>query len=158
MFLLYGWPTKDITLFPVATNCQRSAPLQIFNMLQAGFEPVENLSSGLVEWSCAVVINTTPQHHYYNQYTMTLYAERLGYEFVTIFVTFVCISYFALQIRINLSRDTFLVSRRKKRLQSLHIFMKHGCTNVWYFKCDDDSPGGERAIVPMCQRFISQNS
>ena len=114
MFLLYGWPTKDITLFPVATNCQRSAPLQIFNTLQAGFEPVENLSSGLVEWSCAVVINTTPQRHYYNQYTTTLYAERLGYEFVTMFVTFVCISYFASQIRINLSRDTFLVSRRKK--------------------------------------------
>ena len=29
------------------------------NMPRAGFEPVQNLSSGLVEWSCAVVIATT---------------------------------------------------------------------------------------------------
>ena len=28
---------------------------------QAGFEPAKNLSSGLVEWSCAVVINMAPR-------------------------------------------------------------------------------------------------
>ena len=28
---------------------------------RAGFEPAQNLSSGLVEWSCAVVITTTPR-------------------------------------------------------------------------------------------------
>ena len=29
--------------------CERSSPLQISDMLQAGFEPVQNLSLGLVE-------------------------------------------------------------------------------------------------------------
>ena len=122
-------------------------------MLQAGFEPVENLSSDLVKSSCAVVINTTSQPHYYDQYTTTLYAERLEYEFVTMFVTFVCISYFASQIRINLSRDTFLVSRQKKRLQSLHIFMKHRCMNVRYFKCDDDSLGGVKTVKRLAKNL-----
>ena len=43
-------------------HCLRSLPIS--DTLQAGFEPVQNLSSGLVEWSCAVVITTTPQHHH----------------------------------------------------------------------------------------------
>ena len=30
---------------------------------RAGFEPAQNLSSGLVEWNCAVVITTTPRLH-----------------------------------------------------------------------------------------------
>ena len=42
-------------------HCQRSSPLRISDTLQAGFEPVQNLSSGSVEWSCAVVITTTPR-------------------------------------------------------------------------------------------------
>ena len=39
-----------------------------------------------------------------------LYMERLDYEFAAMFVKFVCITYFASQICINLTRDTFLVS------------------------------------------------
>ena len=105
---------RRLTLFPVGTNCQRSSPLQISDTLRAGFEAAENLSSGLVEWSCVVVINTTPQRYYYNHYSTALYVERRGYEFATMFVTFVCISYFASQICFNLTRDTFLVSREKK--------------------------------------------
>ena len=31
--------------------------------LQAGFEPAQNLISGLVQWSCAEVVTTTPQGH-----------------------------------------------------------------------------------------------
>ena len=42
-------------------RCQRSSPLQISDTPQAGFEPVQNLSSGFVEWSCTVVITTTPR-------------------------------------------------------------------------------------------------
>ena len=30
-------------------HCQRSSPLRISNMLQAGFEPAQDLSSGFVE-------------------------------------------------------------------------------------------------------------
>ena len=42
--------------------------------------------------------------------------ETWVYEFATILVTFVCISYFDWQIFINPTRDTFLVSRGKKKL------------------------------------------
>ena len=38
---------------------QRSSLLQISDMLWAGFEPAQNLSSGFVEWSRSVVITTT---------------------------------------------------------------------------------------------------
>ena len=36
---------------------------------------------------------------------LEVYLERLGYEFAAIFVAFAYISYFALQICINLTRD-----------------------------------------------------
>ena len=45
---------------------------------------------------------------------LALYLERIGYEFGTVLVTFVGISYFASQICINSTRDTFLVSKKKK--------------------------------------------
>ena len=40
-------------------HCQRHWPSL------AGFEPAQNLSSEFVEWSCAVVIITTPQRTYF---------------------------------------------------------------------------------------------
>ena len=43
LLLWHGWPTKWISA-----------------KQQAWFEPAQNLSSGLVEWSCEVVITTTP--------------------------------------------------------------------------------------------------
>ena len=49
--------------------CQRSSPSRISDTPRAGFEPKQNLSSGLVEWSCAVVITTTPRRHIDNHYT-----------------------------------------------------------------------------------------
>ena len=33
-------------------------------ILQAGFEPVQNLSSGFVEWNCAIAITNTSLRHY----------------------------------------------------------------------------------------------
>ena len=42
-------------------HCQRSSPLWISGTSQAGFQPAQNLSSGFVEWSCTVVVTTTPQ-------------------------------------------------------------------------------------------------
>ena len=44
-------------------HCQRSSPSRISDTLWTVFEPTQNLSSGFVEWSCAVVITTTPRHH-----------------------------------------------------------------------------------------------
>ena len=50
---------------------KRSPPSQISDTPRAKYEPVQNLSSSFVDWSCAVVITTTPRHHfwrYYNYY------------------------------------------------------------------------------------------
>ena len=44
---------------------------------------------------------------------LALYVERLGYQSGTLLVTFVDISYFASQICINPTWDTFLVSKKK---------------------------------------------
>ena len=52
---------KAFSLISSWDHCQRSSPSQISDTLRAGFEPAQNLISGLVEWSCAVVITTTPR-------------------------------------------------------------------------------------------------
>ena len=49
---------KAFSLISSRDHYQRSSPSRISDTLWAGFEPVQNLSSGLVEWSCAVVITT----------------------------------------------------------------------------------------------------
>ena len=49
--LIYNWD-----------HCQRLSLSRISNMLWAGFKSAQNLSSALVEWSCAVVITITPLH------------------------------------------------------------------------------------------------
>ena len=54
---------KAFSLISSWDHCQRSSPSRISDTPRAGFEPAQNLSSGLVEWSCAVVITTTPCHH-----------------------------------------------------------------------------------------------
>ena len=52
---------KAFILISSRDYCQRSSPSRISDTSQAVFEPAQNLGSGLVEWSCAVVITTTPQ-------------------------------------------------------------------------------------------------
>ena len=54
---------KAFSLISSRDHCQRFSPLQISDTPQAWFELAQNLRSGFVEWSCAVVITTTPQHH-----------------------------------------------------------------------------------------------
>ena len=54
---------KAFSLISSRDHCQKSSPSRIFDTPQAGLEPAQNLSSGLVQWSCAVVITTTPQRH-----------------------------------------------------------------------------------------------
>ena len=51
---------KAFSLISSWGHCQRSSPSRI---PWAGLEPAQNLSSGLVECSCAVVITTTPRRH-----------------------------------------------------------------------------------------------
>ena len=40
---------KAVSLISSWDHCQRSSPSRIFDMARAGFEPAQNLSSGLVE-------------------------------------------------------------------------------------------------------------
>ena len=42
-------------------HCQRSIPSRISNTPRTGFKPAQNLSSGFLEWSCAVVISKGEQ-------------------------------------------------------------------------------------------------
>ena len=54
---------KAFSLISSQDHCQRSSPSRISGTLQARFELAQNLSSGFLEWSCALVITTTPWHH-----------------------------------------------------------------------------------------------
>lgn len=54
---------RKLSLFHQIFPCSQ-LNIQIPNTPQPGFEPLQNLvSSGFIEWSCAVVIITTPQNH-----------------------------------------------------------------------------------------------
>ena len=55
---------KALSLIFSWGHCQRSLSSRISDTPQAGFELVQNLTSSLVEWSCAVVITTTPWRHW----------------------------------------------------------------------------------------------
>ena len=46
---------KAFSLISSRDHCQRSSPSRISDTPRAGFEAAQNLSSGLVEWSCAVI-------------------------------------------------------------------------------------------------------
>ena len=52
---------KTFSLISRRENCQRSSPSRISDTPQAGFKPIQNLSSGLVEWICGVMITNTPR-------------------------------------------------------------------------------------------------
>ena len=47
---------KAFSLISSRNHCQRSSPSRISDKPQAGFQPVQNLSSGLVECSCALAL------------------------------------------------------------------------------------------------------
>ena len=92
LFSLNEWPTKGVYPYFLPGPIVRD-PLCCKYPTRCK-QDLNQWSSGLVEWICAVVINTTPQCHYYNHYTTALYVEGLRYEFATMFVSFVCISLF----------------------------------------------------------------
>ena len=59
---------KVFSLVSSRDHCQRSSPSRISETPRAGFEPAQNLSSGLVEWSCSIVITTTQYFQYFKIY------------------------------------------------------------------------------------------
>ena len=54
---------KTLILITSWEICQTLSPSWNSGTRQAGFVPAQNLSSHLVEWSCALVITNTPHHH-----------------------------------------------------------------------------------------------
>ena len=64
---------KMFSLISSRNHCQRPSPPQISDKPRAGFETEQNLSSSLVEWSCAVVITTAHGATVFIQYVFTQY-------------------------------------------------------------------------------------
>ena len=54
---------KVFSLISSQDHYERFSPSRISDTSRAGFEPAQNLSSGLVKWSCVVVITTTPRNY-----------------------------------------------------------------------------------------------
>ena len=61
---------KTFSLISSRDHCQRSSPSWISDTSRAGFEPAQSLSSGLVEWSCTVVITTTQRRQIWRESTL----------------------------------------------------------------------------------------
>ena len=53
---------KKFSLISSPDQCQMSSPSQVSDMPRAELEPAQNLSSRIVEWSCAVAVTSTPRH------------------------------------------------------------------------------------------------
>ena len=77
---------KAFSLISSRDHYQRSSPSQISNTPRAGFEPAQNLTSGLVERSCAVVITTTPWCHKWYYIPIWVY-----WKCFTVFIKYVLI-------------------------------------------------------------------
>ena len=85
LFLWYVDWRKACSLISSWDHCQRSSPPRITDMPQEGFEPVQNPSSGLIEWSCTIMITTTPWRHksclLIFQFFMQLYVNVLPADY-----------------------------------------------------------------------------
>ena len=69
---------KVFSLISSRDHCQWSSPSRISDTPRVGFEPAQSLSSGLVEWSCSVVITTTPRRHDDELHLKLFFVGRLG--------------------------------------------------------------------------------
>ena len=67
---------KAFSLIFSQDRCQRSSPSWISDTPRAGFEPAQNLSSCLVEWSCTAAITATPRRHICSLLLRSRYAEK----------------------------------------------------------------------------------
>ena len=66
-------------------HCQRSSPPWIFDATWAWFETAQNLSPGLVEWSCAIAITTIPRHIV--QHMLKSSVQQCSYDFMLFVLT-----------------------------------------------------------------------
>ena len=67
-------------------HCQRPSPSRISDTPWAGFEHAQNLSLGLVEWSCVVVITITPRRIAFIYLFIYLFIHLLIYSFIYLFI------------------------------------------------------------------------
>ena len=75
---------KAVSLISSRHNCQRSSPSRISDRPPAGFERPQNLSSGLVEWSCAAMITTTLHYttvHIYLSIYLYMHGSNYSYNY-----------------------------------------------------------------------------
>ena len=63
VFVVWLTDERCLRLISSRDHCQRFSLSQISNTPRAGFEPAQNLNSDFVQWSCPVVITTTPWRH-----------------------------------------------------------------------------------------------
>ena len=123
------WLTDEgrLALFPAGTIVRisdRISPSQISDTLRGEFKPPQSLSSGLVEWSCAVVITTAPRPH------KTLVTSILSI-FCSFFSRFFCsffVGHLKLSCRKRRSNGVFLETIYLKLLRNtrkrVHFFQK----------------------------------
>ena len=78
------------------------------------------------------------------------YVERLGCEFGTILVTSGGISYFASQICIDSTRDTFLFSKKTKLTKFVHI-------SSGFYDKSMFSEDGLKCHLKRCKQFFEEN-
>ena len=81
---------KAFSLISSRDHCQISSPSQISDTPRAGFEPAQNLNSGLFELSCAVVITTTPRRQEFNEYLNFKNCQLESTEYVLVLITEGC--------------------------------------------------------------------
>ena len=103
---------KEFSLISSRDHCQRSSPSRNSETPQAGSEPAQSLSSGLVEWSYAVVITTTP-HHFY---ALIGNARHLPSVLFKLFTHF---SYFTYLFHVSKLSTTILPRRLKETSNSI---------------------------------------
>ena len=73
---------KAFSIISSQDHCQRSQPSWISNTPRPGFEPAQNPSPVFVEWSCAVVITTTPRHHKFCLESWYIWFPHLDRRFI----------------------------------------------------------------------------
>ena len=79
---------KALTLFPAGTShFHHGPPSWIFSRSRDGFITAQNMSLGFDEWSCALMIATTPRCHFvWTTYMLSLIPLQLYFQFLCIYL------------------------------------------------------------------------
>ena len=79
VFVVWLTYERRLALFPVGTIVRDPHHLKSpIRRHAAGFQPVQNLSSGVSEWICAVAITITPRHH--SGFSMVKWLKHLFFK------------------------------------------------------------------------------